>query len=223
MIRRSCVFAALIAAAALSGCGSDKEPTLGGKLLGEAVKLASASRTAKAAPRSAITRAELAAYKTPMIMAEIPSIGFFTFVVPYGQNGDVETWASTDDKTIAFRQGVVVGTRGFGGDMMQAQAPTIGQIASGSGTHQRIYYFTDGADRTLRFEFACTLANRGATAITVVERQHTVRHVTESCTGKSADFVNEYWLESGNFLRKSNQLLNPQWGPLVLSRVVDKG
>jgi Group 4 capsule polysaccharide lipoprotein gfcB, YjbF len=223
MIRRLGVFAALIAMGALAGCGSDKEPTLGGKLAGEAIKLVASSRRAATAPKAAITRAELAQFKTPMIMAEVPALGFYTFVVPYGQNGGIETWASTDDKTVSFRDGMVVGTRGFGGDLMQAQTPTIAQIASGSGTHPRIYYFSDGADRTLRYEMSCTLQNLGSTKITVVERQHTVRHVKETCTGKLPEFANDYWFENGNFLRKSSQLLNPSWGPLVLSRVVDKG
>jgi Group 4 capsule polysaccharide lipoprotein gfcB, YjbF len=223
MMPRQC-FAALAALSfLLSGCGSDKDATAGVRLVKDIATTAVQRRKAPAAPVAPTTQARLAQFKTPMVMAELPAIGVFTFVVPYGQNGDVETWASSDDKTIAFRQGVMIATRGFGPDLMQSAGPSIGQIAAASGSYDRIYYYLDGADQTLRRDFRCTLSNLGTETITVVERQHTTRHVAEECTGKSGRFTNEYWFENGTFLRKSKQLLNLEWGPLVLSRVIDKG
>lgn len=156
-------------------------------------------------------------------MASIPKFGTNAFFVPYGQNGAIETWASPEGQTISFRGGVMVATRGFGGDIMQSAGPSIGQIASGSGKHTRIYDYLDGADQNLRREFACTLRNAGMETITVVDRQHTTRHIVEDCTGNGGQFTNEYWFEGGTFLRKSKQLINIEWGHLDLQRVVDNG
>lgn len=213
------VFAAITLA--LAGCGNDRDATAGARLTGTIVKAVVGKKDKPAAAGPPTTRARLAQFKTPMIMAELPNRGTFTFVVPNAVNGDVETWASADDKTISLRQGIVVATRGFGPDLMQSVVPSISQVASGSGTVQRVYYYLDGADQTQRRDFTCTLANLGPATITVVERQHTTRHVAEACTGDSGSFTNEYWFENGTFLRKSNQLLNIEWGPLVLSRVID--
>jgi hypothetical protein len=223
MTARQCLAAFLGFGLLLSGCGSDTDATAGARILKDVTAAAIQRRNAPATPPPPTTRARLAQYKTPMIMAEIPSLGLFTFVVPYGQNGDVETWASSDDKTISMRQGVMIATRGFGSDLMQAAVPSISQIASASGSYDRVYYYLDGADQTQRRDFRCSLSNLGTGTITVVERQHTVRHVAETCTGDSGEFTNEYWFENGTFLRKSNQLINLEWGPIVLSRVVDNG
>lgn len=206
---------------ALAGCGTDRDATAGARLTGSIVKEIVSKKDKPAVAGVPTTRARLAQFKTPMIMAELPTRGMFTFVVPSGVNGDVETWASADDKTISFRQGIVVATRGFGPDLMQSVGPSISQVASASGSVRRVYYYLDGADQTQRRDFTCTLSNLGPATITVVERQHTTRHVAEVCTGDSGSFTNEYWFENGTFLRKSNQLLNVEWGPLVLSRVID--
>jgi hypothetical protein len=207
----------------LSSCGSDGQVDPAYTAVTTTVS-GMISSTKKAPPPGPITtRASLDKFNTPMILAELPAKSFFTFVVPYARNQDVETWASTDDKTISFRQGVVVATRGFGPDIMQAATPNISQIAAASGTHDRSYYYVDGGDQTLRRDFRCTLSNLGSDTVTVVDRQHTTRHVTESCTGDSGSFTNEYWFENGTFLRKSKQLLIAEWGYLVLSRVIDNG
>lgn len=209
----------------LAACGSEKDSTPVLKTISGAVKeLAPGKKKAAAAPASPkVNAAALAQYKTPMVLVELPSRSYFNFMVPYGQNGDLETWASSDKKTIAFRDGMVIGTRGFGPDLMQSSGPTLGQIAAGSGSFKRIYVFLDGADQSQRFEFDCVLQNKGTTQITVVERQHTVRHIAEQCSGIGGDFANEYWLENGNFLRKSKQLMNRGWGAFVITRVIDKG
>jgi hypothetical protein len=223
MISRMTLSTFLAAGLLLTNCGSDKTPDPAFSLLGSVVKKVTTPKSKEAAPRPATTRASLAKFKTPMIMAEIPQKGFFTFVVPYGKNGDVDTWASVDDKTISFRQGMVVATRGFGPDIMQSSGPSILQIASGAGSYPRNYYYLDGADQTQQRKYTCTLSNLGTDTITVVERQHTTRHVIETCTGESGNFSNEYWFENGTFLRKSKQLLTLEWGDLVLSRVIDNG
>ncbi|MDZ4093887.1 MAG: YjbF family lipoprotein, partial [Paracoccaceae bacterium] len=183
----------ILLTAVLGGCGNDKEATVGLGGIKKSLKDIATVRKQQATPAPAVTRAALSAFKTPMIMADVPAIGLTTFLVPVAQNGAVETWGTVDDKTISFRQGVMIATRGFGPDIMQATAPTAAQLAVGSGKYSRVYYYLDGADQTLRREYACSLASLGAETITVVDRQHLTRHVTETCTGNGGDFVNEYW------------------------------
>lgn len=225
-VRRSAILSvALVSALALSGCGNDPNANAGANIIkAVAVGLATRAKGGGApAPAAGITREQLNQIKTPMMMVNLTNVGTTAFFVPYGQNGAVETWASPEGQTISFRGGVMVATRGFGGDIMQSAGPSIGQIASGSGKHTRIYDYLDGADQNLRREFVCTLRNAGMETITVVDRQHTTRHIVEDCTGNGGQFTNEYWFEGGTFLRKSKQLINIEWGHLDLQRVVDNG
>ncbi|OIQ07471.1 MAG: hypothetical protein AUK60_00445 [Rhodobacteraceae bacterium CG2_30_10_405] len=210
----------LLAGIGLGGCGTDSETLVALRMATSAAKEAI---TKRGPPAPAVTRAMLDTYSTPMIMAEIPALKLTTFVVPFAQNGDVETWSTVDDKTVSFRHGIMVATRGFGADIMQATAPSVAQLASGSGSHDRAYYYLDGADQTQRFDYHCAIALTGNEAITVVSEQHLTRHVTETCTGKAGSFVNEYWFEGGNFLRQSKQLLVQPLGSITFRQVIDNG
>ncbi|EEW24911.1 YjbF family lipoprotein [Rhodobacter ferrooxidans] len=208
----------------LAACGSGNKEVTGTKVALNAVRQFVSQGNSAGQPTAAppVTRQALSAFSTPMIMAEIPALKATTFLVPYGRNGDVETWATGDDKTISFRQGVMVATRGFGPDIMQASAPSIGLLASGAGNYERAYEYLDGADQLQRYIYRCSLGVVGSETITVVQEQHITNHVREQCTGIHGDFTNEYWFENGVFLRKSKQLLFQNWGYVIFQRVIDK-
>lgn len=221
-MRRLSISLAIAAMLMSTACGSDKEATAGARIMRDVAKRLILPGREVAPTVAALKRADLEKLGTPILLAEIPSNSYFTLLVPQGVNGGVETWASGDSRTLSFRDGILIATRGFGPDIMQAAGPSLEQVASGEGEYTRIYEYLDGSDKTQRRTYRCRLENRGAAEITVVERQHTVRHVAEICQGDAGEFVNEYWFENENFLRKSNQLLNQGWGALVLSHVVDK-
>lgn len=207
----------------LGACGTDREESLGvsaAKLVSK--ELLSGRKPAAAGVGKAPGRAELAAYNTPMIMVESESTGARLFLVPTGQNSGVDTWSTTDDQSLSFRDGVLVASRGFGPDLMQAAAPSRAQIASGQGSHRRSYFYLDGADQTQRIDYQCSILNMGSETITVVERQHSTRHVAETCHSDTHQFTNEYWVENGGKIRKSKELLVSAWGPVTVFHVIDK-
>lgn len=210
---------ALALVAALGACGSDKA----GSGTYRAVKglLAASVGLGKAggAPAPALSRADLQKVGAAVTVVELQ--GLTMYMVPAGTNRDVTTWTSAEDRTVALRDGLMIATRGFGPDIMQAAAPSVGQLAAGHGTVQRSYFYLDGADQTRRFDYTCTLAAAGSETITVFGRQHNTRHVTETCRSAAVEFTNHYWFEGGNFIRKSKQLLVPEWGYATISRVID--
>ncbi|HRK42096.1 MAG TPA: YjbF family lipoprotein [Gemmobacter sp.] len=215
--------AALLAVAglALAACGNDKGAAPGLRAVkgvaGDLLK-----RGKDKAPPTPLTREQLAGFNTPMLMAEVKTANVLLYLVPFGQNGGVETWATSDDRTLSFRDGVLVATRGLGPDIMQSEVPSRAQLAAGRGSHGRAYYYLDGDDKIRRQSWSCTLSDRGSEAITVVGLQYPTRHVVESCTGEGGTITNEYWFESGGYIRKSRELIMPEWGYAEVSRVVDK-
>lgn len=211
--------AILCAALALAGCSSEKDPASGAQMVKNATGAIFSGRQAGVA--KPISRAELNAYKTPMIEIKVPRTGMTAYVVPISVANGVETWASASDQTVSFRDGIMVATRGFGPDLMRSEGPSLARIAQGSGSVTRRMVWLDGSDAVQQFDFTCELSVAGTENITVVDRQHSTRHVLEHCSGKQGEFTNEYWLEGGNFLRKSKQLLVVSWEPATLSRVID--
>lgn len=204
---------------ALAACGSDKTGPSTFKAIKGLVAASAGLGKGAAAPAPALTRADLQKVGAAVTVVELQ--GLTMYMVPAGTNRGVTTWTSAEDRTVSLRDGVMVATRGFGPDIMQTAAPTAAQLASGRGTLQRSYYYLDGADQTQRFDYTCTLAFAGIETITVFDRQHTTRHVTETCRNPAVEFTNNYWFENGNFIRKSKQLLVPEWGYATVSRVID--
>lgn len=223
MTRATTVLATLCAAAfGLSACGNQQESspvlTAGKTLVGSVIGKGKA-----AAPVAAPGRADLAKLGVPVIRGEVAAAGSTLYLVPIAVNGGAEIWSTSDDLTVTFRNGVLAQTRGFGPDIMQATVPALSHLQNGSGNHQRSYTYLDGGDQLVRYTYDCNVRFAGAETITVVGQQHSTRHVIEDCTGKRAGFSNEYWFDGNGKLRKSKELLVPEWGHIVLERVIDRG
>ena len=220
---RSLILAAGMACAlALSGCGNQTEvsPLLGA--FAGAAKAIKAAKGGAAAPAAEVSRADLAKLGVPVIKGELKSGNATFYVVPIAVKGNVQTWSTSDDLTVTFRDGVLAETRGFGPDIMQSTGPSLSKLRAG-GSHKRSYVYLDGGDQLVRASFDCSVTFAGAEMITVVAQQHSTTRVVEQCTGKQGNFTNEYWFENGGKLRKSKELLVLGWGHLDLARVIDGG
>ncbi len=223
MMRRRHGIALLAALALLAGCGSDDQSTGKAKLLRDT--LGAVLQRGEAKPVGAqdlgLTRAALAGVSTPLALATVEATGASALIAPFGRNNGVVTWSSTDKKTLAMRDGVLVATRGLGADLMSSVAPTAAQIGRGAGSHERVYFHIDGLDQTVRSQFRCTLATQGAKIITVVERNYATNLVQERCEGPTGAFTNEFWVENGTFIRQSRQTVDQKLGKVQIQRIID--
>ncbi len=219
---------ALLSTAVLTGCGND--PLAGDyarPLKAIAAKL-QAGRGAAPPTLATLDPAGTLALRNaleddgqPIILVGNPALKYTNLMAPYGQNGDVQTWASQEYETVALRQGLLVATRGFGADLMSSTGPGIAQIASGAGTTRRQYYYLDGADQPHRFDYDCVLAPAGTESIAVLGKIYATRKVTESCSGNQDSFTNAFWFDKSQNLRQSQQMIAPGTDDLFLQRVID--
>jgi Group 4 capsule polysaccharide lipoprotein gfcB, YjbF len=203
---------------ALSGCGSDVDETLTARsfqAIGKSVL--SGGRTARV-PSLGLTRARLAQLTVPADLVTLDRTGAEAVILLVAANGATETWSSVDDKTLAIRDGQIVGTRGLGGDLVSAALPPLSRIAAGQGTHERVLVTIGADEQTERITYSCTLTSAGTQTITIVQRSHATRRVQESCTGPGEGFTNEYWFE-GSTLRQSRQWMGTDLGHILLSRL----
>ena len=127
-------------------------------------------------------------------------------------------WNSTDNAQIILRNGVLVGTRGIGSDIIAADADmTIRALQAGATTSgTRRYTISDGDVTTTDYVFSCNVRNMGGERISVANQLFDTRHMREDCVGGPQQAVrlsNDYWVQLGSGLvRKSRQWVSPSAG-----------
>jgi len=213
-----------LALAALAGCGSDKQS---GALLKQTFTAlsegfsANKSPAPKSAAEAGLTRAALSASTTPLISAAIPSRDAFALLQPFHSSGDVQTWVTGDASSISLRQGVVIATRGLGPDLMSASVPSLATLATGGGTHQRMFTLLDGADQPQRLEYSCKVTSITPESTIVVGLASATRHIVEECRGSGPAFTNHFWVEIGGKVRKSRQWIGQNIAYVDIEQLVD--
>ena len=218
--------AALVVLALVPGCGSEKSE---GSPLGQAVgavaksaigKVAARRKGAAAATPAPVTRADLEKFGLPILRATIKARGADAFLTIGDAKGNVVTWATTDGSTFTLRDGVLIQTRGLGPDLMSAQAPSLADLQTNGGTHQRLYFSLGEDDQTVRRTYDCTVSVLGRELIEVFSKTHTVTRVAETCARPQGSITNEYWIE-GATIRKSRQFASGAVGFIDFEKVVD--
>lgn len=219
---------AIVSGLALSGCSSDQEAGTYQKSSKGLAAILKARFEPASMELAAVNPAEAAALRDvlqqdgqPIYVVEVPHLAYLDLMAPYGENGDVVTWASTQYQSIAVRQGMILATRGFGDDLMSSAGPSVAQIAAGQGDTQRQYFFLDGADQGVQQIFTCNLASAGPQSIVILSRPYATRKIVETCSGSTGQFQNEFWFDNGTNLRQSRQMFAPGLEKVLMQRAID--
>lgn len=219
----------LVTLAALAACGNDLAAQAARSHLpkGQQVKALLTGLFVKPNPTPvdpiAVVKLRVALEQAgqPVIFVKVPSLGYANLFAPYGENGDVITWANATYQSVALKGGVLVATRGFGPDLMSAKVPTLAQVRRASGKVQRDYYELDGADQKRRYHYDCTFAPVGPGPVDVFGKTYAARKVIESCAGPDMTFENAYWFDVDGILRRSQQHAGPSLPMVQIDRLVD--
>lgn len=216
MTRKWC-FVALLA---LTGCGSAETgrlqalDLLRGYLRGE-------GPAASTADQATVSRAELEGFPQALIRASLENRDVSALLVPVqaGVTGDI-TWRTQDDITLTFRHGLLVATRGLGGDLMSAAVPRLTQ-APGQVERRHSYLIEDGRRETRTY--TCTFTSPAPTNVTVLERTYPALRLEETCANAHGQqiFTNNYWVSSGGIVRKSRQWISDRAGYVTIERLID--
>lgn len=230
-MKRFAIGLTVIAALTLAACsGGGRETALSpmltaGSALVNSVKARGANGNAPLI-KVAVTRASLD--KTPGAVLEVvpDRTGLQDFLKLVGQRDDptpgkVEVWQSSDNAQIILREGVLVGTKGLGGDMRSAQAQTTidGFDGQGGGGERLITLARlDGTAQTV--PFSCDVTQLGRESIQIVDQTVATHHLREDCAFGETRFSNEYWVETGTGkMRRSKQWAGPTYGYMTITRL----
>jgi len=213
------VILALIAAIALTACGSDKSATGNFTDIRNVLTPKFGKSAAVAAPP--ITRDAVRQLGVPLMQGTVLARDTVGYMGVLDTKGDIVTWQTTGRDGVVLQRGVVLQSRGLGDDLMSARAPSAGQIAQGSGTFQRQYFYLNGADQEIRWDYACTFAPSGNETVAIVGLAYATQKVTETCQGAQGVITNQYWFESGGNLRQSVQWISKGVGYMKLQSLIE--
>jgi hypothetical protein len=219
----------LVALAGLTACSGGNTPVPTEIEIIQAGQQVVAKRTGRKAPQPVITRARLDALEFPAMEVVVEVTDSLSYV--YGNlplstavGGSVRLWRSEDGAQLVTRNGVLINTRGLGGDLIAAQPSLRGTAGPASGLHTlRVH---DGNKGQATVSLRCDVVDMGAKTIEIIERNHSTRHVQQRCEGPGAPFegvvVNDYWIDSARpIIWQSRQWAGPTVGYLSLRRLVE--
>lgn len=219
---------AMALVAGLAGCGNDASRTAGSQAALGAVKgvvgtiqgrLGGADGAASAAGPNlpVLIGKALAATDGPVMIMAIEATNATVVMGPVASNGSVVTWKTSDKRSFAFNNGVLVGTRGFGNDLMSAKADqAIALItARRAGQVQRTYHYLGGSGQTTAMTLDCTVALSTPVHMVVGQIDTTTTPVNEVCTRGNLSVQNAYWVDGRGVVLKSRQWVGQAMGYVV--------
>lgn len=201
--------AALLAGA--TGCTSDP---------GTNRLLASALPFGAREPELAPGFAAAAQSDTPRMIAAVESrpeaIALFLRQTRSETSG-VSSWLSADGAQILLDRGLLVGTRGFGGDVMASEVSQTAALVHGlrAGDATRLMTLIDGEDHAVTRAFRCRLTPGGIDPVMIGTRTVAARTMTEECRGAVAGFDNYYWVVPGS----GEVIQSSQWAGTLTGKI----
>ncbi len=232
--RPTCRRGGLAAALALSllavpGCGTDTSRTEGSTIaLGVVRGVAAKFTRGKAAPGATPDPERLAAsaktsFKGPLIIAQIEKVGLLTALGETGRNGAVRTFATPNEQTLVFRDGLLTATRGLGNDLMSARTGAAAALIRQRrpGTAERTYRYLDGEGIERPLPMQCTVTLGPAKSFDFAERHYDTRQVDEACRADAGSLSvgNSYWVTGDGTIALSRQWIGPALGHVTVQLV----
>ncbi|NVK12647.1 MAG: YjbF family lipoprotein [Rhodobacteraceae bacterium] len=194
--------AALLASALLlGGCARGPEEKPGELEVLQAVGEQISRRRKPAPPAATLTRALLDQQPQNYIEVAIENRdakAYLTRVLERRDShpGTIEVWRTQDNVSLAFRQGMVIATRGLGGGLLSAEVPAAEGVGGPARGGARRYTLRADGNGQRVVNMACRLHDLGPETVEIVEITRSVRHLQEYCEGAGGVVVNDYWVDS---------------------------
>ena len=230
---RCALWLAMLAAMAVSGCGNDTSRTEGTKIAvdvakGIKAKLFSSRKSAANQPKvdsEALAAVAMESFPGPLIMAKIDSLGTVSALGEFGRNGATQTFSTPQQQTLVFRNGLLVGTRGLGHDLMSADLGPAADLVSKrqAGSYRRIYRFLDGEALERPVPMTCELTPGDPKTVAFAGTSYATMHLSEQCISTGLTINNDYWVTQGGTIAMSRQWIGPVLGYVTLNLIRENG
>lgn len=145
----------------------------------------------------------------------LPARGASATLAPVARNGDVTVWQTRDGITLSFRDGLLIGTRGLGDDLMSADVEGTQAMLRAPATdlyHLHVRTYLGGEDQTLYRRYHCRETGRADKDLSVAGETRGTRRIEVSCTAPDGEMTNIYWLDPAGGIVRSRQWVSPAVG-----------
>ena len=175
-------------------------------------------RKAEAVPEIVLTRALLDQLATPSLEIVSEKRERTAFLSPFSNRGDVSIWQTVDGSQAVLRQGLLIATRGIGGDLASSDsASTLASLKQRAGSTTRRLFLRNGNSGQDQLTLSCSLQDLGRENLEVVEKVYETYHLRENCRVGSGTITNDYWIETrSGLIRQSRQWVGSEIGYLRL-------
>lgn len=170
--------------------------------------------------RAIVTRKFIDNAKIPILFIELPT-GQNGTLTQYPGNGDGETWLGADGATVTFKNGMLKASRGMGYDVMGSRSdyPTWNELEVDK-TYKRKFSFLDGNNKLKVQIFECKIyLLQDKIKIDIFGVNFMTRHFVEKCKVNNFEYINDYYVDSKQIVRRSRQYHSSRIGHIFTERL----
>ncbi|MFD2173174.1 YjbF family lipoprotein [Rhodobacter lacus] len=219
--------ALLLAATALTGCGTDTNDLETGREAFSELLGTFTPKRAGAAPAAidveTMAREGLTVNAGPLLIATLEQNSSTSLFAMRGENGTMRTWMSPSGQALITRAGVLAGTRGFGHDMMSADVDALAAKlrARSAGAVSIELRFLDGLGLERPLPLDCTLTPGATASYSFAGIDYSGVKMDAHCSGHGFVFDNAYIVGADGRILSSRQWISQELGYLTLQTLRD--
>lgn len=146
----------------------------------------------------------LIASGAPRLAIYLVDRGGSVLMVKAGERDGVARWRSADNIQFYLRDGIVIGTRGLGFDLMTADSGNAAAIvAQGrSGRITRVHRHLNGEGRMTIRSYVCDITPGETETVRIPDAPSVqARRIEEACHSPAGNFKNVYWTQGGRLVQ----------------------
>lgn len=174
-------------------------------------------------PRTVLTPQLVASSQTPLMLVVGEDSDLAFTMIPLATTGDLVQWRDAAGAGIFRRDGILVGTRGFGFELWSAEVDELRAALRSGGADDvvRVNRYLNGENQIVAVQYICTVTAEGRQTVNRIASSATTQQYREVCAGDGPAFENLYWVRGNGDIVRSLELVHPEYGRADITILVD--
>ncbi|MEM7641513.1 MAG: YjbF family lipoprotein [Pseudomonadota bacterium] len=171
--------------------------------------------------RDVLTPDLIAASPTSALLAVSQQLDVGYTLIPQAINGDTVQWIDASGGGLIRRDGLLVGTRGLGFDLLTADLADLSRALRTGGRQdvRRVERILGGDNQIRAFTYYCDVVPMGRELLNVYGRIDATTLFEERCSGDGPAFTNRFWLRQDGLIVRSVERVSVEYGALELTLI----
>ena len=156
----------------------------------------------------------LSKFNQPIILLSSSDEQLGATMVALGNYKDKLTWVSSDGISLSFKNGILIGTRGYSQDLLETKHNDLDTLFTGSKkSRSKTFRYLNGQNEYEDLIFNCSVLVQPNTISSFLDLKLNLTKFTEICKAGNQQHTNEYHvLPNTNIVIKSKQWISDENG-----------